>query len=61
VKGLLWVEPSPLSTNINAGSSWWQYLALRFVAHLSKPLRMSDRFAMVAQKAPSSPTPQATS
>ena len=61
VKGLLWVEPSPLSTNINAGSSWWQYAALRFVAHLSKPLRMSDRFAMIAQKPPSSPTPQATS
>ena len=61
VKGLLWVEPSPLSTNINAGSSWWQHVALRFVAHLSKPLRMSDRFAMLAQKPQSSPMLEGTS
>ena len=46
----IWLEPSPLSTNIAAGSSGWKRRSLRFVAHLSKLLRMSDRFAMLAQK-----------
>jgi SAM-dependent methyltransferase len=46
----IWLEPSPLSTNIAAGSSPWKRLSLRFVAHLSKFLLMSDRFAMLAQK-----------
>ena len=46
----IWLEPSPLSTNIAAGSSGWKHMSLRFVAHLSKLVGMSDRFAMVAQK-----------
>jgi SAM-dependent methyltransferase len=46
----IWLEPSPLSTNIAAGSSRWTHVSLRFVAHLSKLLGMSDRFAMLAQK-----------
>ena len=46
----IWLEPSPLSTNIAAGSSGWKRMSLRFVAHLSKLLGMSDRFAMLAQK-----------
>ncbi len=45
----IWLEPSPLSTNIAAGSSGWKQMSLRFVAHLSKLVGMSDRFAMVAQ------------
>jgi|HubBroStandDraft_2_1064218.scaffolds.fasta_scaffold06781_4 SAM-dependent methyltransferase len=50
VKECLWLEPSPLSTNIAGGSSFWKRTPLRFVAHLSKLLRMSDRFAMLGQK-----------
>lgn len=61
VKERLWLEPSPLSTNIIAGSSWRKRAALRFVARLSKLLRMSDRFAMLGQKPPSSSAPEATS
>jgi SAM-dependent methyltransferase len=57
VTELLWLEPSPLSTNIVAGSSWWKHGALRLVAHLSKLLLMSDRFAMLAQKPPPIPIP----
>lgn len=46
----IWLEPSPLSTNMAAGSSRWKHLGLRFVAHLSKLVGMSDRFATIAQK-----------
>jgi hypothetical protein len=57
VTELLWLEPSPLSTKIVAGSSWRKHAALRLVAHLSKLLLMSDRFAMLAQKPRPTPIP----
>jgi SAM-dependent methyltransferase len=60
VKECLWLEPSPLSTNIAGGSSVRKRTALRFVAHLSKLLRMSDRFAMLGQKPSSNFAPRAT-
>jgi SAM-dependent methyltransferase len=50
IKEYLWLEPSPLSTNCAGGSSAPKRTALRFVAHLSKLLRMSDRFALLGQK-----------
>ncbi|HSY98539.1 MAG TPA: class I SAM-dependent methyltransferase [Terriglobales bacterium] len=50
VKEYLWLEPSPLSTNSAVGSLGRKRRALRFVAHLSKLFRMSDRFAMLGQK-----------
>jgi SAM-dependent methyltransferase len=50
VEEILWLEPSPLSTNEGAGSSRWKQAALRFVARLSKLLGMSDRFALLAYK-----------
>ena len=50
VKEYLWLEPSPLSTNSASGSSARKRTALRFVAHLSKLFRMSDRFTMLGKK-----------
>jgi SAM-dependent methyltransferase len=55
VQERLWLEPSPLSTNLTAGSSWWKGVILRSIARLSKLLGMSDRFAMLAQKPASAP------
>lgn len=52
VKEVLWLEPSPLSTNSSAGSSKLKNAGLRLAAHLSKVVGMSDRFALLAQKAP---------
>jgi SAM-dependent methyltransferase len=50
VMEIMWLEPSPLSTNEGAGSSSWKRIGLRLVAKLSKLLGMSDRMALFAQK-----------
>jgi SAM-dependent methyltransferase len=50
VKEISWLEPSPLSTNEGAGSSWAKRLGLRVVAEVSKRLGMSDRMALFATK-----------
>lgn len=50
VEEIIWLEPSPLSTNQGAGSSSLKRIGLRLVAKLSKPLGMSDRMALFALK-----------
>lgn len=45
-----WLVPSPLTTNLRAGSSTAKRLGLRCVAEVSKYLGMSDRMALFAQK-----------
>ena len=50
VKESGWLEPSPLSSNIGAGSVAWKRFALRAAAQVSKLLNRSDRFLLVAQK-----------
>ncbi|HET6145810.1 MAG TPA: class I SAM-dependent methyltransferase [Candidatus Acidoferrales bacterium] len=44
------LEPSPLSTNANAGFTAWKKLALRITAEASKLLHLSDRMVGYAQK-----------
>jgi SAM-dependent methyltransferase len=44
------LEPSPLSTNLNSGSTGWKDLALRVAAEASKVLHMSDRMVGFARK-----------
>ena len=50
VKETAWLEPSPFSSNLDAGSEPWKKLALRVTAQISKLLNRSDRFLLVAQK-----------
>ncbi|HEY2461305.1 MAG TPA: class I SAM-dependent methyltransferase [Candidatus Acidoferrum sp.] len=50
VKEVAWLEPSPLSTNLDAGSSPVKKAGLRAVATISKRVGMSDRMALFAQK-----------
>jgi len=45
-----WLEPSPLSTNLGAGTSALKRAVLLAVAEASKRLGMSDRMALFAQK-----------
>jgi SAM-dependent methyltransferase len=47
------LEPSPLSTNLNSGSTGWKKVALRATAETSKLLNMSDRMVAYARKAAS--------
>ncbi len=54
-----WLEPSPLSSNIGAGSAPWKRFALRGAAQLSKLVNRSDRFLLVAQKPASESAPNA--
>jgi SAM-dependent methyltransferase len=44
------LEPSPLSTNSNSGSTGWKKLVLRVTAETSKLLHMSDRMVGYARK-----------
>ena len=44
------LEPSPLSSNIGAGSTGWKRAGLRGAAWLSKGLNRSDRFFLIARK-----------
>ena len=53
VTEILWLEPSLLSTNHNAGSSGVKRAGLHLTAYISKLVGMSDRFALLAQKPPS--------
>jgi SAM-dependent methyltransferase len=50
VRNITWLDPSPLTTNLGAGSSRVKRLGLLAVAHVSKWVRMSDRMALFAQK-----------
>src|SRR5882762_4580552 len=50
VNKISWLEPSPLSTNLGAGSSALKRASLLAVAEASKRLGMSDRRALFAQK-----------
>ncbi|MGB8473537.1 MAG: class I SAM-dependent methyltransferase [Candidatus Acidiferrum sp.] len=50
VKRISWLEPSPLSTNLGAGTSALQRAILLTVAEASKLMGMSDRMALFAQK-----------
>jgi SAM-dependent methyltransferase len=50
VDAVHWLEPSPLSSNRNSGSTAWKKLALRAAAEASKLLRMSDRMVVFARK-----------
>jgi SAM-dependent methyltransferase len=50
VKKISWREPSPLSTNLGAGTSAVKRAILLAVAEASKWLGMSDRMVLFAQK-----------
>ena len=50
VNRISWLEPSPLSTNLGAGSSTLKRASLLAVAKASKQLGMSDRMVLFAQK-----------
>jgi SAM-dependent methyltransferase len=50
VREITLLDPSPLTTNLGAGSSTVKRLGLLAVAHVSKWVRMSDRMALFAQK-----------
>jgi len=50
VKKISWLEPSPLSTNLGAGSSTLKRAILMAVAEASKRLGMSDRMVLFALK-----------
>jgi SAM-dependent methyltransferase len=50
VKKISWLEPSPLSTNLGAGTSAVKRVILMVVAEASKRLGMSDRMVLFAQK-----------
>lgn len=50
VRKNLWLEPSPLTTNLGAGTSVPKRTTLLAVAAVSKRLGMSDRMALFAQK-----------
>ncbi|HEY6946113.1 MAG TPA: class I SAM-dependent methyltransferase [Candidatus Acidoferrum sp.] len=50
VKQTEWLEPSPRSSNLGAGSNPAKKLGLSIAALLSTLLGMSDRFALLAQK-----------
>ncbi len=50
VEEVIWLEPSPLSTNEGAGSSSLKRIGLRLVANVSKRIGMSDRMALFALK-----------
>ncbi|MHB8503243.1 MAG: class I SAM-dependent methyltransferase [Candidatus Acidiferrales bacterium] len=50
VNKISWLEPSPLSTNLGAGTSALKRAILLAVAEASKRLGMSDRMALFAQK-----------
>ncbi|HXM95657.1 MAG TPA: class I SAM-dependent methyltransferase [Candidatus Dormibacteraeota bacterium] len=50
VKKISWLEPSPLSTNLGAGSSALKRASLWAVAQASKRLGLSDRMVLFAQK-----------
>jgi SAM-dependent methyltransferase len=49
-KEVAWLEPSPCSSNLGAGSNPAKKLGLRIAAELCKLLGMSDRFVLIAQK-----------
>jgi hypothetical protein len=46
----VWLDPSPLSTNLGAGATSVRKKALRAVSHVSKWIGQSDRFALIAEK-----------
>jgi SAM-dependent methyltransferase len=50
VNKISWLEPSPLSTNLGAGTSGVKRTMLLAVAEASKWLGMSDRMVLFAQK-----------
>jgi len=50
VKETGWLEPSPFSSNLGAGSRPWKRSALRAAAQISKLVNRSDRFFLIAQK-----------
>jgi SAM-dependent methyltransferase len=50
VKKIVWLDPSPLSTNLGAGATSAKKKALRAVSRVSKWIGQSDRFALIAQK-----------
>ena len=50
VREAAWLEPSPFSSNLGAGSNPAKKLGLRVAALFSLLLGMSDRFALIAQK-----------
>ena len=50
VKQTEWLEPSPCSSNLGAGSTPAKKLGLRIAAQFSALLGMSDRFALIARK-----------
>jgi SAM-dependent methyltransferase len=50
VKEAAWLEPSPFSSNLGAGSASWKKVGLRSIAQVSKLVNRSDRFLLIAQK-----------
>jgi SAM-dependent methyltransferase len=50
VRGILWLKPSQLTTNLGAGSSLAKRLGLRMLGEVSRPPHLSDRIALYAQK-----------
>lgn len=57
VKETAWLEPSPFSSNLDAGSAPWKKSALRAAAQISKLVNRSDRFLLLAQKPLAATTP----
>jgi SAM-dependent methyltransferase len=50
VREAAWLEPSPFSSNLGAGSNPAKKMGLRIAALFSMIFGMSDRFALIAQK-----------